>query len=214
MTVVIALKDKKNNDVIIGSDTMVSGANTFRKMDIPKFFVKEISTGSWDKDKEKIVLGEAGSVTVLEYMKRVYKPPVWDKKKETFNTYMLNKFFPGFKKLLEDKIYVEKYEKNNSVIDLGTKLIVIYKNEIYSMFRSMGFERHTEEYVCIGSGEEVALGSLYSSRDLEPKLRVNDAVMAAGELTMYVNTDVHIDSVNELIKNTNDFACETEESEK
>ena len=199
MTVVVALKNK--NDVIIGSDTMVSGGNLNRRMDGPKFFIIKIPLGFREK-YEKIVVGEAGSVSILEYMKRVFKPPIWDKNKQDFNTYMLDKFFPTFKKLLKDKSYVGKDKEDNTPNNFSN-LLIIYNNEFYKMWTDFGFDRYIEDYCCIGSGKEVALGSLHSTKEFlydNPKARVEKAILAAGELTTYVNTDIHISSVNELIK--------------
>ncbi|MPL61810.1 hypothetical protein SDC9_07399 [bioreactor metagenome] len=204
MTVVVAIKDKTNNDIIIGSDTMVTGGNLKYEMDEPKFFIVEIPHGTLpNSEKTKIIVGEAGRVSILEYIRRVFKPPVWNRKTQDFNTYMLDKFFPNFKDLLKKKSYVGKNEKDNGSIDIFSHLLIIHENEFYTMWEDLGFCRETGDFFAIGSGKQVALGSLHSTKEFiydNPKARVEKAILAAGELTTYVNTDIHISSVNELIK--------------
>lgn len=198
MTVVVAVKDKKNNDVIIGSDSMITSDNLCRKMEEPKYFIKQIPLKS-SKEVVKIVVGEAGALGMLEYMKQVFVPPLWDKDNESFKTYMLGKFFPEFKQLLNDLFYVGKGEDES--IDIFSHLLIIFDGEFYKMSEDLSFNKHIEDFCCIGSGKEVAMGSLHSTYLNENvRFRVNMAILAAGDLTTYVNDDIMISSVSELLE--------------
>lgn len=128
MTIVVALKTE--DDVIIGSDSQLSGYNVEKVMHEPKFFVKTLKHNG--KKESKIVVGLAGSWDVGKYLELIFKPPIWDKREtEDFMTYMMDKFLPAFKRLLNNKYYVEK---DNEIPDTNSSLLFIYDNEIYQFF--------------------------------------------------------------------------------
>lgn len=72
-----------------------------------------------------------------------------------------------------------------------------------NFFSDFSLHRQYEVYAVIGSGTEVALGSLFSNGSMNKEygeLRVREAIEAASYHTLYCGGDVWVEKVSELIQ--------------
>jgi ATP-dependent protease HslVU (ClpYQ) peptidase subunit len=74
----------------------------------------------------------------------------------------------------------------NNVIDGGTFLIG-WKNHLYAVYDNFQYARFRDNYAAIGSGEEYALGSLFSTQSIDdPIKRITIALDAATKFSSLV----------------------------
>lgn len=193
MTVVAVLKDK--DDMIIGSDSMTTTGNLFIDKGEPKFIIKKIPC--YEENSIKVVIGLAGNPTVNKYMEHIFNPPKYDKSKD-FYKYLLDKFVPAFKELLKEKSYFKQKDK---VPDNRSDILILHDNRIFLMHQDFDTLERKVNYTSIGSGREVAIGSLYSTeRYNDSEKRMRKAIDAAINNTVYCDGKIWVEKVSKLIK--------------
>lgn len=107
--------------------------------------------------------------------------------------YLYKDFLPTLtKKLGDNKLIKERDNQSNS----QSEMLIVCGNEIFTVEPNFGVTQCCEDYIADGSGWEIALGSLHTSLKLNPEMdkkeAVKNAIIAAGELTVYCNTNVKI----------------------
>lgn len=100
-------------------------------------------------------------------------------------------------KLMYETIYdnIVTYLKNHNRLDkienLKTYFIIAYKDKAWCI-EPDGRVVEIEDYYTIGSGEEVAWGSLDSTIGKTPEYRIKTAIESTSDHTIYVDNDIDI----------------------
>ena len=76
---------------------------------------------------------------------------------------------------------------------MGVSLIFAYESHIYEI-SSDGGVVEVDDYTAIGSGDEIALGSLNTTEELLPIERIIKAIEASAKTNLYVNYPIVIGS--------------------
>lgn len=160
MTCIVGISD--GDTVYIGGDRGVSDGETILSMSRPKVHIKE----DW-------IFGYSGDLGVGQFLEVIKFPIVED----TSDPYML---------IVNELIYTLHEKIDDFIKDDGPQA------DILLGCKGRLFELNTEAWgVCevketaIGSGSQIALGSLYTSKQLEtnPMIRITYALNAATELS-------------------------------
>ncbi len=197
MSLVVAIK--KEDRIYLGCDSQVSCGNVKTRLPIEspsKIWAIEncehgIMGGVGDLRAIQVLQTEEMLVDLIaQYQNQVdYKYVVRnlnDKIYETMMKFGLVTFSKTFSSDSEDNphpIYVPRQH-------LPCSLIFAYKDMAYEI-NGDGAIIPIEDYLVIGSGDEVAIGSLEATKECEdPIERIFLALQAAGEKTIYVNDDI------------------------
>lgn len=161
MTCIVAVKGK-DGKVAIAGDRGASDSHTVVNLANPKIF-----------EVNDFLIGYAGSLAGdrLKYLFNPTKPKADANLDKHMATTFLNQL-----KVIYDQANIQY---NSSEADLS--LLVVYGNNIYKHFASdMSMCRIDDDYDALGSGEEYALGSLWSTASIKSaQTRAELAVSAA-----------------------------------
>lgn len=150
MTVILASKDLSNDSIYIGSDLLSSTEyNTYKKTKIIK---KE------DKDGNLIVFAVAGYTWLVDYIKNYDLKIINDVSHSPYN-YIKKVLFCMYDDLLENAL-IPIYNEEK---DTCSNIIIIYKNNIYSIQSNFAILEE-DNYEVIGSGYPTATGAFLASK--------------------------------------------------
>jgi ATP-dependent protease HslVU (ClpYQ) peptidase subunit len=180
MSVVVAIKEK--GKIHIGADTQISYGNM--KSDAPQ---GKLFKHPQDDDLVVGIVGYARTAVILKY------------KKELFNEMRVKAGMVNMEYLVNEWYLdiLEYFKKYNHAVDdkesLPSTIMIAYKDHCFLIDRS-GYIEELEEgkYFYIGSGAQVAAGSLSTTEGEDPDERIRRAIEAAGEKTLYVNRTVEM----------------------
>ena len=189
MTIIIGIKDKKNT--YLATDSQWTKGQIKGKCD--KIFVKELKVIDSDgqiKNIEKIYFAETGDLVNGEWVKYVFDLP--DKlDTETDIEYLINSLCYNLRKNMLNTGLIEEI---NSKVKTNIWFTIVYNKKIYQINNRCGLFIPKEDYVVDGSGEEIALGSLYTTKNskLTVKERIKLAVESCDYHSIYVDGEVNI----------------------
>ena len=198
MTIIIALKDKENKRIIIGTDKQGTGGQIIHE--VPSKIVTiplQVITNTGETKEEKIIhILISGYYSLTSFITYGFPIPVMNDE-ETFPEYLYQKFFPELiNRLNENSLMIT----DAGQIDNEGELLIIYDDEIYHIDSHFGITTINEDYYIIGSSEEVALGALYTNLKYYPETdkveMVKQAIRVAGEKTIYCDTSVDYKIIN------------------
>jgi ATP-dependent protease HslVU (ClpYQ) peptidase subunit len=152
MTCIVAIKHE--GVVYLGGDSISSDSKNYELRADRKVFTRE---------KGKYVFGFCGSWRVGQLLQHELVIPKQTSKKSDMK-YMVTDFIDAVIKLLDENTQL-KNENNLAYTD--AVFIVGYKGEIYVVDSDFQVARMLSPYTSIGSGGEIALGSLYSTDKLQ-----------------------------------------------
>ena len=169
MTCIVGLKHK--DKLYMGADSL--GANTWQcyEYDAPKVF-----------HNGPVLVGYTSSFRMGQILQHGFDPPEVDW--ENIEKYMAVDFSNAIRKAFKDSGWLLKEDERESggtyLVGIGTRLFKA-QDEFSFVEPSCG-------YIAVGSGGEVAMGSLYSTAesDLDPEQRVLMALGAAQKFTPFV----------------------------
>ena len=166
MSVIVLIKDKDR--FVVGCDDRVfDNIYTDDYYAMPKAKHMDINN--------EIIIGCCGNGILLEFLQK-----------------KLNQVSKINRNIISYEIIPSLIEatKNTPCIDLNGcmagELIIAYKDKAYSIYNNFVIQEIKDSYA-LGSGKEVALGSLYTSKKLNisPEERIAISITAAGN---YINT--------------------------
>lgn len=172
MSIVVGLKDKDgvcwlacDKQITVGSRraTMAEGYN--------KIF--DVA------DREGCMMGHVGylrGINLLETNNTYFDELAYYRHSLDY-TYMVNSFVPLVDTLFRDSGFTDA---DATVIDLKGETLVVADNEMYEVGGD-GSVMVIDNYSAIGSGSEMAMGSLSSTEDLEAQDRLVEAIKAANQ---------------------------------
>ena len=200
LTIIIALKDQKNKRILLASDkqeTMGQIKNSCNDKIIEKTI--EVHDGYDNKIRtDKIYFGLSGWGFISNYLKYTYTmPPIKDE--QNIIDYLYNDFLYGLREELTERKLLGMH---HDVFDSESGMIIVYRDEIYEVFRRFSIGLVEQEYCVGGSGWELAIGSLYTNlhfpqheyMDAEDIIR--QAIITCGANTIYCDTNVNLKIIN------------------
>lgn len=200
MTIVVAAKDE--NSIVIGTDKRLTEGDLILSDNASKILIKDINQigreiikySDIDVTIKKLIIGFSGDYGLYELLK-TFRPP--DKREtETFPEYYYRKFLPELKELLNEHDKFTEFHNVKRGIDWD--LIIVYNNEFYNLSFSLDLLEIPDNYIAVGSGKEIAYGSLHTSkntnfmcgdklREMLPKLWVENALNACNDHSVNCN---------------------------
>lgn len=165
MTCIIALK--KDDSIYWGADSCVTGYDT-RTMSRPKIF----QVGA-------MVIGASGNLRMHQLIEHYLDPKEHTEELTDFQ-YIVKEIVSQFRSIAKDYGQLEESEKTNGSGDKGGGYYLIgYRNVVYHISQNFAVTIPVEDYESIGSGQFHALGSLYSSAEESPRVKIENALFAA-----------------------------------
>lgn len=190
MTCIVGLVD--NGVVYIGADSLGSNGYTKTVRNDRKVFKL--------KNGDNSILGFTTSFRMGQLL--MYADNLIDKK-DTLNInheYLVTKFVPNVIKLFESN----GYGRNNDGEKYGGTFLIGHKDRLYKIESDYQVEEAYYNFNACGSGEDFALGSLYSTinSNLSPEQRVIYALKASSEFSTGVQPPFYIMNTknNEIIE--------------
>lgn len=165
MTCIVAVEYR--GKVHMGGDAAGSNGQTIAIMTEPKVF-----------RRGRFVIGYTTSFRMGQLLQHTLKaPPLSAEWADNLPGFMVTKFIPAVRKCLSDGGYLKR---SDEVIKGGTFLVGV-KGELYVVESDMQVGRVADGYYAVGSGSELALGSMHTTRldDLTPQARLLAALSAA-----------------------------------
>ena len=183
MTCIVGLIDRKNNVSWIGGDSLGSTNCTHEVVATPKVFVNETF--------KNVLMGTTGSFRhsdLLRYSKTLFNDVDMPKTKEFNHKFMVTEFVPKILDLFKNGIVSEE-ERNR-----GGHFIVAAPGRLYKIQSDYSVVDPELGVCAIGSGEEVAMGSLITTKDLDMPCqdRIIKALEAAELYSRGVGRPFHI----------------------
>lgn len=190
MTCVVGIIDKENNKIYIGSDTICSDGNL-----------------KWDRKDSKIfkkgpfIFGFTGSYRmgqVIKYHSKIdnlwsiFEPESDDKEHE----FLVTMYIPHLRSILMEHGVLSKDEDGT---DSSHTFLIGFNNRLFSIESDFQVAESADNYNSIGSGVEIALGSLYTSTmmsDVSIRDRIQIAIEAAMTFVPTVGGEIDIISTD------------------
>jgi len=197
MTIIIALKDKKNKNIILGTDTQATGGQIIYTVENKTITLPLTITDGYNETikETEIHILFTGYTYLRTFIEYGFTTPAMNEQ-QNFIEYLYQDFLPILKETLQEDNLVEI---NNNVTDIEGGFIIIYQDQIYNINSRLSVDQPNEDYSINGSGSEVALGSLYTNLkyhpDLDYKEIVKQAIETCGDNTLYCNNTVKIKTI-------------------
>lgn len=159
MTVCIAIAEKGR--VYMGADSLVAGGYvTFRRA-LPKIF-----------QNHDYMIGVAGTARIAEIM-RYSELPIPSGNIDSF----MNTVFPEAVRAIMGAL--GRLDREDGVETIDSKMLVGVRGTIWTSDGHFSFSRPEPAEYSIGTGDEIAMGSLFSTRGQKPIKRISTALRAA-----------------------------------
>lgn len=203
MTVIVALKDKKENKIYLGCDgqgtsseiSVKWGRSKIIKLNIP------ITKDSTDEDCSNadtfkpLYIGVSGSHYLQSFLEYAFHPPCMQEKEEVLD-YLYNQFFQSLNIELTNHTLLKN---NEGALDSEAGLIMVFDGEIYNVYNDFSIVREANNYTCNGAGWKIAYAVLTNlltyHNDMSCKKMVEEALATTGELNIYCNKDLTIEEI-------------------
>lgn len=197
MTIIIALKDKRNNKIVFGSDRlettgMIKGVC---KNKIITKKIKIVDAYYNELDTKELHIGLAGYGFISELLEYNFTPPDMNEQ-QNFMEYLYEEFLDNLRETLLEKKLVSL---DNDQFDSGSSILLIFDGEIYEVFSNFSVTHVTQDYAVCGAGWKIAIGSLYTNLHYHPNISaqemVRQAITACGVNTIYCDANVDIKTI-------------------
>lgn len=179
MTCIVAFKDSKK--IYLGCDLLASGSDgSKRTRKDTKIF-----------QKEDMLIGFTSSYRMGQLLRYSLDLPKHAEGVDTFE-YMVTSFVDAVQACLSEGGFQETKDE----VKTGGSFIVVYKNRIFTIHDDYQVAEDDRDYASVGSGENYALGSLYSSDGRPTEDRVLLALKTAAEFSQSVGGPFEIISTD------------------
>ena len=161
MTCIAVVRDRVTNKIWMAGDRGVSDDNSISVCSSPKIW-----------KKEGYLFGYAGSMDG-DRIKHLFVPPEFEGR-GSIDKFMYSKFLKALR-----KFYEEWWVDTSPSSDFG--MIICVRGKIYEHNASdMSLTQYEQDYLVMGSGGDLALGSLFSTqKQKDARKRAMQAVNAA-----------------------------------
>ncbi len=170
MTCIIGLVH--DGKVYMGGDSCYSCGNIKGTLKSPKIF-----------KYKNMLLGTAGSLRFMQSLKYDFAPPI-DSSLDVIE-YIVSEFIPDLREVLRKAGIMEEKDKIETT---DSRILVGYRGRLFIISSNFAIIEDSNEYLAIGGADEVALGSLYTTRGMSvPEFRIQEALRAAAHFNPYVS---------------------------
>ncbi len=172
MTCIVGIIDKKN--IYMGADSAGSNGYDIRTLVNKKVFISG-----------NMIFGFTGSLRMGQLLRYSLKIPKHPTTKDDY-TYLCTDFINAVIKCLEKNKYA--HLKDNII--RGGTFIVGYRNKLYTVMGAFQVVQINIDYISCGSGEDYAMGALYTMIDnnqLSTEEKITYALEAAQEFSAGVH---------------------------
>jgi len=161
MTCIVVVRDTLNSKLWMAGDRGVGDDNNISTSLTPKIW-----------KKEGFLFGYAGSMDG-DRIRHLFLPPEYEGR-GSIDKFMYSKFLKALR-----KFYEEWWVDVSTTSDFG--MIICIRGKIYEHNAAdMSLTQYEQDYLAMGSGADLALGSLYSTqKQKDARKRVATAVNAA-----------------------------------
>lgn len=172
MTCIIGYIDKKDDSVWIGADSLGSNGYTKKIIMQHKVFRSEIYN--------ELIIGSTGTfrhIDLLKYSDKLFDEIDIFKNTELNHKYMVNKFIPKVIELFREGFITDQNKEK------GANFIIGIKDKLFEVQEDYSVLDHKLGFCAVGSGEEVAIGSLLTSKDMKLSVpqKIEKALISAEE---------------------------------
>jgi hypothetical protein len=190
MTVIVAVKDDEG--ISIGADRRIVSYDAPCKAAEPKFFIKNIPIVNEENEKideKNVVIGVVGYMGINSYVNHSFNMPPMDIDYTDTLGYLIYAMMM-LRMELDNNNLIKCFEgKSNS--ECG--LLIIMDNKIFNITPTFHVLEVSEDYYAEGSAYEIALGSLYTIRNMgDSSMKVETAIRACNEHSIYVDDNIDI----------------------
>jgi len=161
----------------MGGDSLGSNGYTKEVNAQSKIFRNEVF--------KNVVMGSTSTfrhIDLLKYADSLFNEVDFYKDTKLDHKYMVTKFTPNLIKLFDDGIKSEKSE------DKGANFIIGAKNKLFEVQGDYSILEPSDGYTSVGCGEDIAMGSLYSTKDLA--IPIKDKIKIALEAAEHISCGV------------------------
>jgi ATP-dependent protease HslVU (ClpYQ) peptidase subunit len=147
MTCIISIIDKSNGSIWMGSDSSCNLDDSTNTINTPKVFIKD-----------NFIFGIAGYIRLGNIIQYIFDIP--ENTEYDIMRYMVRTFIPALIKCLQSNGFLDDSEGNIGIP--GSCILVGYQGRVFQIDSNFQIFESTNEYHAIGSGAQIALGSLYA----------------------------------------------------
>lgn len=172
MTCIAGMVDKKNGNVVMGADSAASGDNNIFIRKDPKIF----------KNGE-FLIGCTSSYRMIQLLRFSFKPP--EIKVDDIYEYMCTDFIDEVRKCFKDGGFLQKYTDGD---EKGGFFLVGYRDRLFRIEDDFQVGETLNGITACGSGEDFALGALYTLKDesIPVAVKISKSLEAAEALSIGV----------------------------
>jgi len=184
MTCIVGLF--KDNRIWVGGDSAASTDYLIQQRSDEKVFINN-----------NCIIGISGSPRMGQLLRYSFIPPKLHIEDNIMN-YMVNDFINSIRNTFKNAGFSEKI---NEVESLGNSYFIVgIKNKLFTIFSDYQIAEHALPFASIGSGQEYALGSLFSTINLETSSenKIKIALDAASTFNPFVRSPYTILSIEGL----------------
>jgi ATP-dependent protease HslVU (ClpYQ) peptidase subunit len=147
------------------------------------------------KDKKvflnrNFVIGGTSSFRMIQLLRYSFAPPVYEEG-EDLECYMAVKFIDGIRECFKNGGYARKDAERES----GGIFLVGFQGRLFCIEADYQVGESLCEYHAVGSGADIALGTLYATAHLQPLERIELALKAAEAHNAAVRAPFYIESI-------------------
>jgi ATP-dependent protease HslVU (ClpYQ) peptidase subunit len=161
MTCIVGLVDK--GKVYIGGDSAGVGDYNLTVRADEKVFINE-----------DFIMGFTSSFRMGQLLRYKFKKP-YHFPNVSDDEYMVTTFVDAVRDCLKQG----GYARNNSGEESGGTFLVGYNGNLYAIYDDYQVAKFKDGFAAVGSGSQIALGSLYSTDGKEPEERIRLALEAS-----------------------------------
>lgn len=174
MTCIVGSID--NGTIYMGGDSAgVAGYSIQRRADC-KVFV----SGDF-------IMGFTSSFRMGQILQYSFTPPIMKENQDLF-AYMATDFADG----IRDCLKAGGYARINSNEESGGTFLVGYKGRLFTIEDDFQISEQLENYAAVGCGQDIALGSMFSTKGQPIEQRIRTALEAAEEYSAGVRGPFNI----------------------
>lgn len=181
MTCIIGLK--QNEKIWMGADSAALSGLSLNIISRKKIFLKG-----------DFIFGTSYSVRMSQLAQFKFHPPRLPDiiNEETMREYMVTEFVEKLRSIFRDGGHMKKDKEQET---LEGNLLIGIKGWLYCIQNDFQVADSKHPFMAIGCGEDIALGSLYSTENKSPEDRIRMALQAAQEFSAGVREPFVIDSI-------------------
>ena len=197
MTIIVAVKDKENKRIILGTDSLANNngikckaGSKILKLNIP------ICDGYGEIiDEKPLYIGLSGYGYLKHYLQYAFDVPLLDSQQD-FLDYLYNDFLAVLRECL---IANNLVELENSKLHSYAGLIFIFDGKFYNINSSLSVDIIEDDFMVEGSGWEVATGSIYTNLNYHKNTSIEEVVKQAieccGNTTIYCDDKINMEII-------------------